>query len=317
MRTLGRRMGTALALALAAVAIAGSAAVVVVERRLDRVYPVEPAPVPVFESAAVIERGRHLVRSVAQCTTCHGDDLSGRPMADDFLLGRLFAPNLTPGDGGVGDYTTRDLVRSIRHGVARDGRPLLIMPAQYLFQMSDADLGAVIAYLRSLPAVDRLTPALRLGPLSVLALLTGRAPDLIPAELLTRAPPRRQSPEPTETAAYGHYLIEISGCKICHKDDLSGGLHPLSLPGEPPPADLRANGPLASWSERDFVVAFRTGVTPEGRQLDDEWMPWRSLSRMSDLELLSIWRGLRSLPRKDAVSPVAALGEPRTASGSM
>ena len=75
---------------------------------------------------------------------------------------------------------------------------------------------------------------------------------------------------------------------------------------EPPPPDLRASGPLSTWSERDFVVALRTGVTPDGRQLDDAWMPWKNLSRMSDLELRAIWRGLRSLPTTDHARPDAA-----------
>ena len=37
-------------------------------------------------------------------------------------------------------------------------------------------------------------------------------------------------------------------------------------------------------------------VTPDGRHLDAEWMPWPSIGRMSDLELQAIWRYLRSLP---------------------
>jgi mono/diheme cytochrome c family protein len=299
-RLLTKRVGrlTAMAAALAAAAVvAGGAALVAVERRLDRAYPIEAAWIEIPESPAALVRGRHLVRSIAQCMTCHGDDLSGRPMADDFWLGRLFAPNLTPGEGGIHEYSTGDFVRSIRHGVGPDARPLLVMPAQYLFQLSDADLGAIIAYLRTLPAVDRATPGRRLGPASVMALLAGRVPELIPAELLAERPPRMRALAATETADYGLYLIEVSGCKVCHRDDLSGGLHPLSLPGEPPPPDLRASGPLSTWSERDFVVALRTGVTPDGRQLDDAWMPWKTLSRMNDLELRAIWRGLRSLPK--------------------
>ena len=174
---------TAVAAAIAAVVgvvgVVSVVSVVAVERRLDRAYPIDPALIAIPESPAALARGRHLVREVTQCTTCHGDDLSGRPMADDLWLGRLFAPNLTPGEGGIHDYSTGDLVRSVRHGVGPDGRPLLVMPAQYLFQLSDADLGAIIAYLRTLPAVDGATPRRRLGPASVLALLTGLVADFL------------------------------------------------------------------------------------------------------------------------------------------
>jgi mono/diheme cytochrome c family protein len=316
MSDLGRRARRAAAFVAATALLAGGTAWVAVERRLDRIYPVDAPGLPVLETSEALARGRHLVRTVAQCTTCHGDDLSGRPMADDLWLGRLFAPNLTPGEGGIRDYGTRDFVSSIRHGVGPDGRPLLVMPSQYLFQLSDADLAAVIAYLRSLPAVDRVTPDRRLGPVSVLALLTGRAPDLIPAELLSQQPTRMPAPAPQDTADYGLYLVEVSGCKVCHRDDLSGGLHPLSLPGEPPPPDLRAGGPLATWSERDFVIALRTGITPDGRRLDDAWMPWKSFSRMNDVELRAIWRGLRSLSESDPARPAVATDGPHTLLGS-
>ena len=94
---------------------------------------------------------------------------------------------------------------------------------------------------------------------------------------------------------YGAYMVETGGCKVCHHDDLRGGLHPLSLPGEPPPSDLTASGRLASWSEADFLRSLRTGRTPDGRRLENQWMPWKSIGRMSDLELNAIWKYLESL----------------------
>ena len=128
-------------------------------------------------------------------------------------------------------------------------------------------------------------------------------PDLIPAELLQHDTPRLAAPAPAVSVAYGAYLVETGGCKVCHQSDLSGGLHPLALPGEPPPSDLTPRGPLASWTERDFVRTLRKGVTPDGRSLDAQWMPWPSIGRMSDLELRAIWRYLHSLSG-DAVDSV-------------
>jgi nicotinate dehydrogenase subunit B len=109
------------------------------------------------------------------------------------------------------------------------------------------------------------------------------------------------SPPPAAaTADYGAYLVETSGCKVCHRENLAGGLHPLSLPGEPVPPDLTPRGRLAHWSEDAFLRALRTGVTPEGHRLDEAWMPWPALGRMSDLELRAIFRHLRSLPAERA-----------------
>ena len=264
--------------------------------RVTRIHLVTVRPLAVTTDAASLERGRHLVEAVAACSTCHGPDLSGQRIADDAWLGRLWAPNLTSGRGGIAGRSTTDLVRSIRHGLKPDGTPLLMMPSQYFYHLSDTDLAAIIAWLRALPPVDRAVPAPRVGPAARLAIATGRAPDLIAAEQLHPGTPRLPAPTPAASVAYGAYLVEIGGCKVCHHADLSGGLHPLALPGEPPPSDLTARGRLASWSERDFVRTLRRGVTPDGRHLDAEWMPWPSIGRMSDLELQAIWRYLRSLP---------------------
>lgn len=217
-------------------------------------------------------------------------------MADDWWLGRLYASNLTPGEGGLGNYETADFARSIRHGVKPDGRPVLMMPSQYFYRFSDADLGALIAYLRALPPVDRELPSPRLGPFTRFVLFLGKAPDLLPAERIDHRAARPPPAPPGETIAYGAYLVETGGCKVCHREDLSGGLHPLSLPGEPPPADLTPGGSLAHWSERDFVRTLRTGTTPDGRRLDERFMPWRSIARLTDLELRAIWLYLRALP---------------------
>ncbi len=274
--------------------VAGVYAAVHAHVLLPREVAVDPVVVPVGDPAA-LERGRHLAEVVTTCTNCHGADYSGLEMADNFLLGRLWSSNLTPGRGGIADRSDEDLVRSIRHGVKPDGRPVLMMPSQYLYHLTDDDLGAVIAYLRSLPPVDREVPGLRLGPVSVLAIATGRVPDLLPADVLAADPTRMEPPPLAATPDYGEYLVETSGCKVCHHDNLSGGRHPLALPEEPPPPDLRAGSRVAEWSEEDFLVALRSGVTPEGDHLDARWMPWPAIGRMSDTELRAIYRFLRTL----------------------
>lgn len=67
----------------------------------------------------------------------------------------LPAPNLTAGKGGIGaTYTDADWERAIRHGIGGDNRVLAIMPSNYFSHYSDADLAAVIAYLKTFPPVD-------------------------------------------------------------------------------------------------------------------------------------------------------------------
>ena len=270
--------------------------------RLTRQHDSVHDAVAVRSDAAALDRGQHLVEAVAACTSCHGADLSGKQMANDPWLGRLWSSNLTSGRGGIGDWSDADLVRAVRHGVKRDGRPVLMMPSQYFYHLSDEDLGAVIAYLRSLPPVDRETPGFRLGIASAFIIVSGQVPDLVPAELLAEAPERLSSPTPGATPEYGAYLVETSGCKVCHHEDLSGGRHPLSLPEEPAPSDLSSGSRLAHWAEGEFLDALRTGVTPEGDRIDEAWMPWPAIGRMSDVELRAIYRYLRTLPARNGAS---------------
>ena len=134
------------------------------------------------------------------------------------------------------------------------------------------------------------------GPLTRLVLFLGKAPDLLAAEAIERRGAAPVATSPAATAEYGAYLVEVAGCKVCHHEDLSGGRHPLALPGEPPPPNLTSAGPLHDRSEQDFFRTLRTETTPDGRRLDERFMPWRAIAQMGDLELRAIWLHLRSLP---------------------
>lgn len=266
------------------------------ELRLERTWTTRSSSLSVKSDPETVARGRHLGEAVAQCAFCHADDLSGRALADDPWVGRIWAPNLTPGRGGLsaGD-TDADLARAIRDGIALDGRSVRLMPSDHFRALGDADLAAIIAWLRSVPPVDSEHPASAAGPLTRLALVTGLAPELLAAERIDHDAPPPPAPAPGETAAYGSYLVGVGICRVCHHDDLKGGLHPLALPGEPPPSDLTAAGPLSDWSEAEFVQTMRSGTTPDGRPLDAEYMPWPRYAQMSDPELLAVWAYLRTL----------------------
>ena len=310
LRTYASRAGGILAaLALAACAVYATAL-----ERLTRRHDPAADSVAVRTDPDALERGEHLVEVVAACTGCHGPDLSGKQMADDPWLGRLWSSNLTPGRGGIGDWSDADLVRAIRHGVKRDGRPVLMMPSQYFYHLSiiilncalamqnvgmlQADIVGISVVMGSLPPVDRETPRFRLGIASAFIIASGQVPDLVPADLLAGSPERLAPPEPGPTPGYGAYLVETSGCKVCHHEDLSGGRHPLALPEEPTPSDLSASGRMAGWSEDEFLEALRSGRTPEGDRIDEAWMPWPAIGRMSDVELRAIYRYLRTVPAR-------------------
>lgn len=296
-------LGRAAFVALALAVCLGAAIYSWTERRLERRFETPETRVATSDDAPTRDRGEHIVRAVAQCTTCHGEDLSGGVAADDWWRGRLDAPNLTPGQGGIAARSDLELERAIRHGVDPKDRPILLMPSHTLQVLSDSDLAAVVSYLRSLPAVDREARPRWVGPFTRLVLFVGAAPEFISAEIIDHAGVGREM-TPGPTPEYGEYLLEIGLCRVCHGADLEGGLHPLASAEEPPPPRLAPGGALAGWSEDDFIAAMRKGRTPDGRFLDELFMPWRVTGRMSDHELVAIWRYLQSL------------GAPQLAAGS-
>ncbi len=292
-----RRMGIGLGLASASVAIGGIAVYLASERVFAKRYPIPPATLRavVDGSPEQVERGRHLATIVSQCQFCHGSDLGGREAADDFWIGRLDSTNLTAGEGGIARrFSTEDWVRAIRFGVRADGRSLLLMPSRHLSRITDADLAALIAYLRQVPPVDRMPRQSRFGPVTRLAIALGGVRDIFSAHDVATAEGRRVALRPAADPAYGAYLVELGNCRICHKADLRGGLHPLALPDEPEPPSLVGAGSLPGWTVTDFAVAMRAGRTPDGRVLDREYMPWPAFAGLSDLEIEALWSFLRA-----------------------
>lgn len=87
--------------------------------------------------------------------------VSGTMTAWSGPWGVSFTANLTPDpETGLGKWTEKDFVDALRSGrhMGR-GRPILPpMPWQNYGTMTDADLRAVFAYLRSIPAIRNRVP---------------------------------------------------------------------------------------------------------------------------------------------------------------
>jgi mono/diheme cytochrome c family protein len=209
------------------------------------------------------------------------------------FLAVIPAPNLTSGLGGVGlTNTDEDWIRTIRHGVGHDKRGLIGMPVRIWNQLSDEDLGALIAYLKSIPPVDNELPQRKIGPAFRLMLTLGLAP-VSEASLIDHSASRPSAPQPGVTLEYGEYLA--LGCTACHGPTMNGGTI-RDLNGELVTAlNLTPGGELQGWSEEDFITAIRTGETPSGHVMS-EIMPWRYVGQMTDKELQAIWLYIQSLP---------------------
>jgi mono/diheme cytochrome c family protein len=279
LKWIGIVLGSLLGLAILGVAII----YFVYGARMERRYTISPEAIAIPTDAASIERGRRLVVA-AQCQDCHGENLAGLVTFDDPTMGRIYASNLTAGRGGAGQhFSNADWVRALRHGVGPDGRSLLVTPAQYYYYLSDADVGAIIAYIKALPPVDQELPAPAVGPLGRVLLTVINPPEWLPAEKIDHAAPRPPVPRPGVSPSYGEYLVRTGACMACHSID---GPNISAAPG----------GGLAAWSDADFIRAMRDGRKPDGQAIDSEEMPLRSLRYHSDDDLRAMLLYLRALP---------------------
>src|SRR5262249_34443686 len=130
-------------------------------------------------------------------------------LLDDPALGRIVAPNLTR---LVPAYTDAELVRLIRHGIKRDGTGVFIMPASNLSNISDEDMAAIIAWLRSLKPLPDAVAGTSWGPIGRIGLALGK----IPFEADDVAPDFK--PVTARPADIGEYMWKVD-CSHCHNLD--------------------------------------------------------------------------------------------------
>lgn len=250
-----------------------------------------------------VERGEYLVRGPMGCGNCHtplgpegpvaGQELAGR-LVDDNPAFTAWAPNITPGGRAAG-WSDAELAQAIREGLRPDGS--LIgppMPFTMYRGISDADLAAVVAFLRTLPAVENETPA-----------STYRIP-LPPAY----GPPVGSvtAPERGVTAEYGAYMATaITHCMECHTPmgpqgpmlDTGLGQGGFEFHG-PWGVSVAANltsgeDGLAGYSDDEIKAMITQGRRPDGTAMLPP-MPYGYLARMTPGDLDAIVLYLRALP---------------------
>lgn len=246
---------------------------------------------PVTGDAAQIAYGEHLARTRG-CTDCHGASLAGKQVIDAGPVMQIYAPNLTPGGVALDPV---HFEHALRHGIGREGQMLMLMPSKDYSLMSNADAAALYAYLRSLPALPDVQPKSSIGPVGRVAYLFDQLP-IFEAPRIDHARASRgdDAPPVSDALAYGAYIAQM--CRGCHGAELAGGPMPGQPPGVPNPTNLTAAGPLAAWTEANFLQAMRTGKRPDGSAIN-EFMPWRSMSQMHEEELHALWVYLHSLPK--------------------
>jgi mono/diheme cytochrome c family protein len=249
------------------------------------------------------ERGEYLVRGPMGCGNCHTPQGPDGPDMSHELAGFAFfdieemtavAPNITPG-GRVAEWSDAELARAIREGIRPDGS--LVgppMPITFYRGLGDEDLAAVVAFLRTLPAVENdpgkseyripLPPAY--GP---------------PVESVT-------APERGITEAYGAYLAgPVAHCLECHTPmgpqgpmiDTALGQGGFEFPGPwgvsvAPNLTSSADG-LAEYTDAQLAAMITRGVRPDGREMLPP-MPYSYFARMTPDDIDALIAYLRTLP---------------------
>src|SRR5688572_19537619 len=217
MRRALRWLRNALLGLVALVVVAAIAIYALSERVVRRTYDAPGRPVVVPTDSASLREG-HRLAQIRGCTGCHGSQLEGQVFIDDPLLARIVSPNLTI---AAREYTDAELERIIRHGVRPDGRSVIAMPSGMFKPLTDADLGMILAYVRSVPEVPGPTPNVRLRAGGRVGAAAGvflpAAAQARQAEALSSIYPR--AGEPTARGAY----LARTVCTECHGLDLRGG----------------------------------------------------------------------------------------------
>ena len=289
-------------LAVLVVAVLGLSAFVFGARPLKR----EPLQISAGNNPERIARGEYLAYTIG-CVDCHSERdfkrYAGPPKSplgahgDCFdkgvgVPGVVCPPNITSDkETGLGNWTDGEILRAMREGVSRDGRPLFpLMPYGDLRTLSDEDALSIIAFLRTLPAASYKAPAPKLEfPMSVIV-------RLIPQPLTGPV----QAPPKTDVAAYGKYLTTTKGCAFCHTT-LDAQMQPI--PGREWAGDNEMRGPwgiarsanltphatgLGDRTKENFIGLFRAFGNVEGELQPGSHntvMPWPVYNKMTDEDL--------------------------------
>ncbi len=277
----------------------------------DKVYE---APLPDLHAStdsAVIARGKYLVWGPAHCAGCHSPEsnlprvMAGEemPLEGGFVWnlppGKLYSPNITPDETGIGKMSDQQIARALRYGVGHDGRALLdLMP---FHNTSDEDLVAIISYLRTQPAVKKEVPKNEwnmLGKIIYALAIKPVGPEGEPLKTVT----------PDTTAVYGEYLANyVANCRGCHTNrDLKTGAYigeyysgGFAMPSAMVPGVICVTpnltpdpetGKMTGWSQEKFIERIRSGRVIPGSE-----MPWEMFGTMTDNDLKAIYAYLQTL----------------------
>jgi mono/diheme cytochrome c family protein len=257
-----------------------------------------------------VERGSYLVNSVGACGNCHTPRQQGVPDLSKRLSGgfqtfdepwfTVKGANITPDkETGIGNWSDADLRKALLEGVRPNGVQLApVMPYGFYKIMAPADIDAIIAYLRSVPAVRNEVPAPQYKAQQVAARPPGADKPMSEADL--KDPVKR-----------GFYLSSIAHCMACHsrvseaappdfKSAYGKGGREFRGPfGTSVAANISAHpkAGLGGWSDAELRRALTEGVSRDGRKLKPpmiDYVAYYKTWSPEDVDALIAW--IRTIP---------------------
>ena len=252
-------------------------------RIINARHPFREHPVVVPSDSVSIARGERLTR--IRCVGCHGDSLRGRVFFDEPNIARLVAPNVP---AKLAILTDAEFAGFLRSGVRKDGSSPFVMPPPGFYHISDYDLGALIAYLRSLPVAADSLPANTFRLIGRIGVMLGQFRTAVASYDTTM---ERVGDDPFwSTTRQGEYLVRLI-CTECHGLRLTGDS--AAAGGSPSPSLAGAAG----YSPEEFVTLLRTGTPrdPATRLSLMAKTALASLSHLTDEEITALYGYLQSL----------------------
>jgi mono/diheme cytochrome c family protein len=222
-----------------------------------------------------IARGKYVFGAAAGCG-CHTvpkQPLNAGGRKYDGPFGTVYASNITPDPAtGIGKWTDEQIITATRLGRRPNGERLIPVHPYTVFNgMTEPDLKDLVAYLRSVPPVNRATPAKKISvPLFESVFL----PAWLATFAAVETPPKSAA---TSGVARGEYLTRaVAHCGECHTPRtmtmavdntrfLAGNQKGKGPEGSAVPniTPDRETG-LGSWTEEQITDYLETGNKPDG-----------------------------------------------------
>jgi mono/diheme cytochrome c family protein len=258
----------------------------------------------------LVKRGDYLVNGVLTCGNCHTPKgPTGADVMDKAFSGglswdeppfKVTAPNITPDkETGIGKWSDADIKKALRTGVRPDGVQLaMIMPTDFYEIVTERDMDAIVAYLRTLKPIKNTVPA-----------------PVYKMKQIHHAFPGADKPYTeammSDKLKKGFYLATIAHCMECHTPMGPKGREFATKLGTggfdfPGPwgvstsrniTQSKTKG-IGAWTDAEIKRAITTGVSKDGSKLKPP-MGFHYYATMTGGDLDAIVAYLRTVPAKE------------------